>query len=183
MHYYEVIDLIVNFIQQRFDQPGYGIYRSLQDLLIKSAQGEDFSAEFDSIVQFYGSDFNSATLKAQLELLHTCFSSSSSLSPTFMDIKSYIVSLSPGVQSSLSQVCVLLKLILVMPATNAVSERSASALRRLKNYLRSTMSQSRLNNVMVLHIHKERLDKLCLKSCLNEFISSNEHRLQRFAKF
>lgn len=39
-HYYEVIDLIVNFIQQRFDQPGYGIYRSLQDLLIKSTQGE-----------------------------------------------------------------------------------------------------------------------------------------------
>ena len=93
VHYYEVIDLIVNFIQQRFDQPGYGIYRSLQDLLIKSAQGEDFSAEFDSVVQFYGSDFNSATLKAQLELLHTCFSSSSSLSPTFTDIK-----LSLGVQ-------------------------------------------------------------------------------------
>ena len=135
------------------------------------------------MVQFYGSDFDSAALKAQLELLRTSFSSNSTLLPTFMDIKSYIVSLSPGVQSSMSQVCDLLKLILVMPATNAVSERSASALRRLKNYLRSTMSQSRLKNLMVLHIHKERLDKLCLKSCLNDFISSNEHRLQHFAKF
>ena len=100
-----------------------------------------------------------------------------------MDIKTYIQSLSPGVQSSLSEVYKLLKLILVMPATNAVSERSALALRRLKNYLRSTMTQSRLNNLMLLHIHKERLDKLCLKSCLNEFVSSNEHRIQRFAKF
>ena len=92
-----------------------------------------------------------------------------------MDIKTYIQSLSPGVQSSLSEVYKLLKLILVMPATNAVSERSALALRRLKNYLKSTMTQSRLNNLMLLYVHKERLDKLCLKSCLNELINWPDH--------
>ena len=37
------------------------------------------------------------------------------------------------------------KLILVMPATNAVSERSFSTLRRLKTWLRSTMNQDKLN--------------------------------------
>ena len=63
VHYYEALDLIVNLIQQRFDQPGYGIYRSLQDLLIKAAHSEDFSSEFDSVVQFYGSDFDSSSLK------------------------------------------------------------------------------------------------------------------------
>ena len=92
-------------------------------------------------------------------------------------------SLSPGVQSSMSEAFTLLRLILVMPATNAVSERSASALRRVKNYLCSTMSQARLNNLMALHVHKERCDKLCLRSCVNDFISSNEHREQRIAKF
>lgn len=181
-HYYEALDLMVNLIQQRFDQPGYEIYRSLQDLLVKAAHTADFSSEFDSVVKFYGSDFDPSSLKLQLELLRTSFISSS-IPPTFLDIKKYIVSLSPGVQSSMSEVCKLLRLILVMPATNAVSERSASALRRLKNYLRSTMTQSCLNNLMLLHIHRERLDALCLKSCLNEFVSSNEHRLQRFAKF
>ena len=30
-----------------------------------------------------------------------------------------------------------------MPATNAVSERSASAMRRIKTYLHSTMSQQK----------------------------------------
>ena len=39
-----------------------------------------------------------------------------------------------------------------MPAINAVSEYSASAIRHIKTYLCSTMTQSRLNNVMVLHI-------------------------------
>ena len=55
------------------------------------------------------------------------------------------------------------KHVLLMPATNAVSERSASSLRRIKAYLRSTMTQVRLNNVMTLHIHKlltDSIDKL-----------------------
>ena len=83
----------------------------------------------------------------------------------------------------MSEICKLLRLILVIPATNAVSERSASALRRLKTYLRSTMSQVRLNNLMILHIHKQRTDKLNLKATLNEFVSCNEHRSNNIEKF
>ena len=71
VHYYEALDLVVNFIQQRFDQPGYEVYRSLQDLLIKAAHSEEFTAEFDSVVQFYGSDFDPSSLKVQTDLLHT----------------------------------------------------------------------------------------------------------------
>jgi len=62
--------------------------------------------------------------------------------------------LSPAMQGALFEVVKLLTLILVMPATNAVSERSASALRRVKTILRSTMQQDRLNHFMVLHVHK-----------------------------
>ena len=40
----------------------------------------------------------------------------------------------------------------VDPASNATSERSFSALRRVKTYLSSTMTQCRLNNLMVLHV-------------------------------
>ena len=70
-----------------------------------------------------------------------------------------------------------------MPATNAVSERSASAVRRLKTYLRSTMTQCRLNNVMVLHIHKHLTDNVdCLK-ILKEFVSVKEDRRQQFGRF
>ena len=51
-----------------------------------------------------------------------------------------------GVQTDFfSEIIVLLKLYLVSPATNAVSEQSVSSMRRLKNWLRSTMSQERLN--------------------------------------
>ena len=46
----------------------------------------------------------------------------------------------------------------VMPATNAVSKRSFSALKRVKTYLRSTTGEGRLNHLMLLHVHKELAD-------------------------
>ena len=64
-----------------------------------------------------------------------------------------------------------------MPATNAVSERSFSALRRVKTYLRSTMKQTRLNHLMILHVHKDITDSLNLNDIGNEFVRCSEHRL------
>ncbi len=83
----------------------------------------------------------------------------------------------------MSQVYGLLQLILVMPATNASSERSFSALRRIQTYLRSTMKQEHLNYLMLLHIHKTRTDEIDLKCIVNEFIDESEHRSSIFSKF
>ena len=70
-----------------------------------------------------------------------------------------------------------------MPATNAVSERSFSSMRRLKSYLRSTINQSRLNHVMILHMNKEKVDSLDLDVIGNEFVEGNEHHLKYLGKF
>ena len=91
--------------------------------------------------------------------------------------------LSPAMQTGLSEVVKLLTLILVMPATNAVSEHSASALRRVKTYLRPTMHQDRLNHLMIMHVHKAETDDLKLESCVNEFISLNPYRASKIALF
>ena len=45
------------------------------------------------------------------------------------------------------------------------------------------MTQMRLNNIMILHAHKERTDALSIPSCLNEFVALNDHRLDVFGKF
>ena len=73
-----------------------------------------------------------------------------------------------------------MKLILVMPATNATSERTFSALRRIKSYLRSTMSQVRLNYLMVLHVHKALTDTIKLEKIADEFVSSSQQRTKVF---
>jgi len=70
-----------------------------------------------------------------------------------------------------SMVVQLVKIILVVPAPNAISERSFSILRHMKTWLRSAMQQSRLNWCMILHIHKELTDVLDLNEVANEFTS------------
>lgn len=72
---------------------------------------------------------------------------------TIPDVIEYLTKLSTAEKNLLDQVVVVAKLLLVMPATNVTSERSFSAMRRLKTYLRSTMGQERLNNLVILHIH------------------------------
>ena len=86
-------------------------------------------------VSLYQCDIDSEQLKVHLETLSTNFQAKRDTFSIF-DVKE---SLSPNERLIISEVCVLLKLILVMPSTNAVSERSFSALRRVKTYLRSTM--------------------------------------------
>ena len=81
-----------------------------------------------------------------------------------------------------TEVVTVVNLLLVMPATNATSERSFSALRRVKTYLRTTMGQKRLNHLMVLQAHKEFTDKLDLNVIANEFCAGNEYRMLKFGK-
>ena len=82
-----------------------------------------------------------------------------------------------GVQADFySEVIALLKLYLASRVTNSVSERSASAMRRLKNWLRSTMSQERLNHCVLLSIHKEKTDEINLTNVANVFCEANEER-------
>ena len=68
-------------------------------------------------------------------------------------VLSFLRDLSAGQHIFYKQVCNITRLVIVMPSTNAASERSFSVMRRIKNYLRSTMTQARLNHLMILNIY------------------------------
>ena len=74
----------------------------------------------------------------------------------------------------------MIKYYLVCPASTANAERSFSLLRRLKTYLRITMTQTRLNSLLNLSTYEEELDLLDMKKLLNEFTSQNEVRQNIF---
>ena len=46
--------------------------------------------------------------------------------------------------------------LITMPVSSASSERSFSAMRRVKNCLKATMGDERLSNLSLLHIHRTR---------------------------
>jgi hypothetical protein len=61
--------------------------------------------------------------------------------------------------------------VLTIPATSAGDERSFSAPKRLKNYLRNSQSQDRLSYLALINIEKSFLKKLQSKpSFLDEVI-------------
>ena len=199
-YYNETLDVVINCIQERFDQPGYGMYSSLESLLITAAlqykhADDDTEAlarykfemeeQLERVCAFYGDDFDKEELRGQLVTfsLHIQKNTEKLEKVTIFDLRRYFSSLSSGQRSLLSQVCRLMQLVLVMPATNATSERSFSALRRVKNYLRTTMSQKRFNNLMVLHVHKDYVDSdLDLDVIHDQFVAKSENRLRLFGK-
>jgi hypothetical protein len=63
-----------------------------------------------------------------------------------------------------------------MTVTVASAERSFSKLKLLKNYLRSTMSQERLNVLATLSTEKRFLDEIDINTIINEFASRNARR-------
>ena len=68
------------------------------------------------------------------------------------------------------------RILLTIPVTVASAERSFSKLKLLKNYLRSTMSQERLNGLAILSIEKYILRKIDFDTIINDFASKNAKR-------
>ena len=86
-------------------------------------------------------------------------------------------------KTMLPEVHNLLRLYLTIPITSATSERSFSALKRVLTYLRSTMTEERLNHCLLLHIHKNVTDTLDIKEIAKDFINTNSERLSYFGSF
>jgi hypothetical protein len=68
------------------------------------------------------------------------------------------------------------RIMFTMTVTVASAERSFSKLKLLKNYLRSTMSQERLNVLATLSTEKRFLDEIDINTIINEFASRNARR-------
>ena len=66
---------------------------------------------------------------------------------------------------------VLLKIFATLPVTTATTERSFSVLKLLKTYLRSTMSETRLNGLAMMYIYRD--VPVDIDAVIDEFAKSN----------
>ena len=135
--YYEAAKLVINCVKARFHQPGYQLYRHSEGLLLNAANGESFEEDLHKVTDFCQDDFSPELLRSRLECLNTSFkrTKEGKCRVEMKMIIKHVKSNSSVERTFYSKVTKLLKLILVMPPTNAISERSFSALRRIKSYL------------------------------------------------
>ncbi|XP_068671396.1 uncharacterized protein [Montipora foliosa] len=183
--YFNAIDTVTQCIATRFEQKDFKIYLNIQELLLKSFASEPCDTELAEVVKMYSEDLDSFKLKGQLLLLPQTAESMGFDTSEFdvNDLVTFLQSLDSSRRKLLSEISTLGKLLLVLPATNAVSERSFSALKWVKTYLRSTTGDSRLNHLMMLHVHKDRTDALTLVDVANDFVGEKENRKRLLSKF
>ena len=176
------MNTIVSNIKNRFEQKGYQIAMDFENWLLKSANEKQYEKEFKSVTKFYGSDLNPDLLETQLLTYTAKFKELKTENIVLQDVIEFMRQ--PGYVQLLSQISKVLKLLLILPASNDSAESGFSALKRVKTYLRNTMSQERLNHVMILNIHKEiAMEKLDLKEVANEFVSKHDGRKADFGTF
>ena len=84
---------------------------------------------------------------------------------------------------TLIPILTIVHLILMNPATSCTPERSFSVARRIKTWLRSTMTTKRFNNLSILSIHKELTDSISLVDNGNEFASKYDGHRMNLGKF
>ena len=139
--YFETLDLAISAINKRFDQPGYAMCRNLEELLQKKFCGNNYADELRQVTDLY-QELDCSVFEVDLKSLATHFKGTTSI--TLEVCIKYLRSLSSRAKHFFGKVSHVVQLLLEMPATSAVSERSFSTMRRIKLYLRSTMWQDLL---------------------------------------
>jgi len=184
--YFEFLDTSAATIRSRFEQPGMALCLKIENALTAalapmSDADEDNSVDADFVLQLkeicahFNGDVNYTRLMRQLAVLRDACGQNKI--KTVRDITKYLKSSFPSLHREIfSEVSLLVRLFLVIPATSATAERSFSTMRRLKNYLRSTMTTERLNSVMIMNVHKDMLDELDDATTVDEFVACNERR-------
>ena len=112
------VDFATETIKSRFDQPDFEVYKNIQEVFFKALKGDQFSTELDAVHEVFGDDFKKGDLTSQLINLQ-CYAKEPVVNAR--ELVSFLQNLSPAQKRHMPQVVILAKLLLVMPATNAVS--------------------------------------------------------------
>jgi hypothetical protein len=179
--YNQFVDSAVTSIADRFDNPAYTLFAQIESTLIQSANGTVSEKDVSAICAHFGDDLQLDKLSRQLGVLTDLCRGRGQRITSINQLLDKFVDLGPAV-NLLDAVNTLLRLFFVLPASVASAERSFSAMRRMKTYLRSTMTSERLNSVMVLHVNKELTDALRVSDIMREFISFNDTRKDTFGQ-
>lgn len=167
--FYKVLDTVEQQFEERFSQADLATLHKLEMVLL--------TGQVSEVVEPYP-ELEKDSLRVQLSMFllkHQVKSSG--------DAARTLRGMPVEVRGLFDQVEALVRLLLVVPVSSTEAERSFSALRRLKTWLRSTMSQERLNHTAVCHVHKHKMDAMNLREICRQFVSVSERRRNVFGSY
>ena len=155
---------------------------AIEDVLLRACKEKEPPVIPETITTtLYEGDIDMARLSRQLGMLPDLISASNLQAVTSVrSVANTLSTLPPGLLPTFAEVDKMVRIYLTIPVTTATGERSFSCLRRIKTYLRTTMTQQRLNNAMLCYAHKEKTDELCLPELAISFVRQNDRRRSFF---
>ena len=184
--YFEALELATGEVKRRFDQEDLFIIREMEDLLIKSSNGEKISDISEKLQNYFTPDIDQDRLKCQLSLLSDMIKSAFQNQVQMVtNVRTIVEAMNKSeiYKGMLTEVYKMLQIYFTFPVTTSTAERSFSSLDRIKTYLRSSMTECRLNNLFLLYVHCIRTDRLDLEVIAKDFICVNSRRMKYFGKF
>ncbi|XP_071478874.1 zinc finger MYM-type protein 1-like [Diadema antillarum] len=176
--WFDALDNVISGMQDRVSSKAISVLSAVEDLLLSAWSDREVPTKsLECVVKHFGDGLNESRLEAQLRVLENLrdITGSSTVAGHRVTVKHIIDSISEtDMKSIIPEVVKLCRLYIVHPATTATAERSFSTLRRLKSYLRGTMSQSRLNSLLILTMYRERVELIDMVDLVNEFISRGD---------
>ncbi|KAJ8893061.1 hypothetical protein PR048_005642 [Dryococelus australis] len=129
-----------------------------------TSPSKESTVNFIKLTEFYKTDLDSVGMKSLISKFKLwynkfkCVQHSKPSTPTVKDIsalRNTIDALNVCDNSFFPNVHVLLKIFSSLHVSTSTPERTFSTLRRIKNYLRNTMDDTRLNGLANLYSHRE----------------------------
>ena len=180
--FFEALDLIIATLTHRFDQKDLSIACAREKLILDlSTSEEDVKCQIQKCQLPPSMDQN--RLKRQLLQFADLCNAKNTRPKSAVHVGEQIAMLGDLVRPMFNELESLVSIILSLPISAASAERSFSSLRRIKTWLRSTMSQSRLTHLCLLSVHRERVAKLNMSDLMHEFISKTPERCCVFGRF
>ncbi|XP_065683286.1 52 kDa repressor of the inhibitor of the protein kinase-like [Hydra vulgaris] len=123
--------------------------------------------QFETFCDFYIDDFpNISALNGELVFWEKYWESFSETIPDNISLTLKSISF-----PAFENIKIALRILGTLPVTSCECERSFSVMRRLKDYMRTTMSEGRLNGLALMYIHQEIVP--CIDNVINRFSIKN----------
>ena len=172
--YFHILDSVLVGLTERFEPDETSRHLSrVEDFLLGKEK------EVNYIVEHYRDDVNGPRLLLHRDMLLDKASADLEVLEDFQSIVTFLEKNAPF-RGIIGEVTKLVRIVLTLPVSSCTAERSFSGLRRLKTYLRSRMTQERLNAVTVMNTHKAILGRLDIDKLVDDFISKASVRQNTF---
>ena len=172
--YFSLLDSVLVGLTDRFEPDETAIhFRKIESFIL----GREIKPDY--ISQHYVDDLDCVRLQLHRDMLLDRARSQDRELDDFESVVDYLKE-EKAFSSIIREIKKLLTIVLTSPVSSCTAERSFSGLRRLKTYLRSRMSQERLNAGALMHVHKDVVEKIQIDELLDDFILRSTVRKNTF---